>query len=80
MRTSLGGMIGIGAMLGAAAVCSAVEVGPLLETLRAVGPQGKGHPEAQQAWQKLAAADASQLPADINTSKYDVSIRLVRRE
>ena len=40
----------------------AVEVEPLLKTLRAVGPKGAGHQEATRAWQELARADADQLP------------------
>ena len=41
----------------------APDVSPLLATLRAVGPQGKGHQAASEAWAKLAKADARQLPA-----------------
>jgi hypothetical protein len=41
----------------------AVEVGPPLEKLRAVGPEAAGHREATAAWRQLARADAGQLPA-----------------
>jgi len=47
----------------AATRTAADELEPLLETLRAVGPKGAGHREATVAWQKLARADAAQLPA-----------------
>lgn len=39
-----------------------VEIGPLVKTLCAVGPQGKGHREAAAAWKQLATADSAQLP------------------
>jgi hypothetical protein len=38
------------------------DLGPLLETLRAVGPKGAGNREAGRAWQKLSRAEAAQLP------------------
>jgi hypothetical protein len=41
----------------------AAETGQLLQQLRAVGPQGVGHGEATLAWERLAKADASELPA-----------------
>ncbi|MFN0067688.1 MAG: hypothetical protein ACKVYV_08640, partial [Limisphaerales bacterium] len=34
-----------------------------VQTLRAVGPEGRGNAEATAAWKKLAAADAAALPA-----------------
>jgi len=40
----------------------AADLEPLLKKLLAVGPGGAGSREAQQAWQQLARADASQLP------------------
>ncbi len=49
-----------------AAICCpaarAVDVQPLLTTIRAVGPQAAGSVEAARAWEKLAQADARQLP------------------
>jgi len=40
------------------------DFGPLLEKLRAVGPEGRGHREAARAWAELVErADAGQLPA-----------------
>jgi hypothetical protein len=39
-----------------------VDVGPLLEKLRNVGPKAAGHREAIAAWQTLSKADAAQLP------------------
>lgn len=36
---------------------------PLVKTIQAVGPEGKGHREAAAAWQRLVQADAGQLPA-----------------
>jgi hypothetical protein len=44
---------------------SAESVQPLLKTLQAVAPEGAGQKEAAEAWQKLAQADADQLPAII---------------
>ena len=41
---------------------AAVDVGPLLEQLRRIGPKGAGHVEAIAAWQELAGADVAQLP------------------
>jgi hypothetical protein len=41
----------------------AVEVGGLLRTLQAVGPQSAGSGAAAIAWKELARADADQLPA-----------------
>ena len=40
----------------------AVEPGPLLATLQAVGPQAKGQREAAWAWAELIQADVSTLP------------------
>ncbi len=45
------------------AAASAADLGPLLAKLQAVGPNGKGHREAAEAWQELARADAAQLPS-----------------
>jgi hypothetical protein len=42
---------------------AAEDVGPLLKTLQAVGPNGAGQRDAAKAWQQLAEADATQLPA-----------------
>ena len=40
------------------------DLGPLLEKLRAVGPEGRGHRAAAAAWSELVErADAEQLPA-----------------
>jgi hypothetical protein len=47
-------------LIGAAA--SAAEIGPLLAKLQAVGPNGKGHREAAEAWRELARTDAAKLP------------------
>ena len=41
---------------------AAVEPEPLLKVLKAVAPKGSGNQRAATAWQKLAAADAGQLP------------------
>jgi len=38
------------------------DVAPLLAKLREVGPEGKGHRAASDAWSKLARSDAQQLP------------------
>lgn len=38
------------------------EVGPLLRTLSAVGPDGKGQREAVQAWSQLVETDPQKLP------------------
>jgi hypothetical protein len=40
---------------------SAADLGPALAKLQAVGPAGKGHREAAEAWRELARADAAQL-------------------
>ena len=40
-----------------------IDVEPLLQSLRAVGPKGAGHREAMKAWERLARADAGQLPS-----------------
>lgn len=40
----------------------AVEVEPLLKTIRAVGPHAAGSLEAARAWKQLAQADVRQLP------------------
>ncbi len=48
--------------LTAATPTAADELEPLLAALRSVGPKGVGHGEATVAWQKLARADAAQLP------------------
>ena len=34
----------------------------LLESLRAVGPEGRGNEEARTAWRRVAASDAAALP------------------
>lgn len=44
------------------AAAAGPEVKPLLAALRDVGPEGQGHRAATAAWQKLAQADAEQLP------------------
>jgi tetratricopeptide (TPR) repeat protein len=41
---------------------AADDLQPLLKTLQSVGPNAQGHREAAVAWQRLAAADAGQLP------------------
>jgi len=41
---------------------AAVELGPLLEKLQAVGPEGAGNPEASRAWQQVVEVDAARLP------------------
>ena len=41
----------------------AADLEPLLKQLRAVGPKGAGNREAQEAWEQVARADVSQLPA-----------------
>ncbi len=46
----------------AVAQAEKVDVGPLLEKLRGVGPKGAGHRQAVAAWQALSKADAAQLP------------------
>jgi hypothetical protein len=46
----------------AAATAAAAEIGPLVAKLQAVGPNGKGHREAAEAWRELAQADAAELP------------------
>jgi hypothetical protein len=38
-----------------------VDVGPLIQKIRAVGPRGEGHREATTAWKSLSQADSSQL-------------------
>ena len=49
-------------VLGLARTASSVEVEPLLQKFKSVGPKGQGHSEAQQAWRRLVEADAGQLP------------------
>lgn len=39
-----------------------VNIAPLVKTIKQVGPEGAGHREATAAWNKLAEADAAQLP------------------
>jgi hypothetical protein len=39
------------------------ELAPLLKTILAVGPEGRGHREAALAWRKVTAADGAALPA-----------------
>ena len=39
------------------------EIQALVEVICSVGPEGQNHREAMQAWQRLADADASQIPA-----------------
>jgi len=41
---------------------AAADLGPLLRTLNAVGPDGKGHEAASKAWRELSRAEAEQLP------------------
>jgi len=41
----------------------AADLEPLLKRLLAVGPKGAGNREAQEAWEQVARADVSQLPA-----------------
>lgn len=40
---------------------SSPQLAEAIQTIRAVGPEGKGNTEATAAWKKLAAADASSL-------------------
>lgn len=40
----------------------AVEVGPLVEQLKVVGPKGEGSGPAAEAWAELSKADAEQIP------------------
>ncbi|MCL4202236.1 MAG: hypothetical protein KJ000_07060 [Pirellulaceae bacterium] len=40
-----------------------VEIGPLIEAIRSVGPEGKNHRSASEAVQRLARAEAEQIPA-----------------
>jgi hypothetical protein len=47
--------------LGQAASLS--QLAPSLETIRAVGPEGRGNAEAAQAWKQLGSADAGALVA-----------------
>jgi hypothetical protein len=49
-------------MLPCIASARAIEPDPLLATLQAVGPQGKGQREAARAWAELVQAEASTLP------------------
>jgi hypothetical protein len=39
-----------------------IDVGPLIQSIGSVGPEGKNHRPAAEAWQRLIAADASQIP------------------
>jgi hypothetical protein len=39
------------------------EIPALVEVICSVGPEGRNHREAMQAWQRLVRADASQIPA-----------------
>ena len=48
---------------GGTAGAGAAELGPLLETLKSVGPKGEGNRQAAAAWAKLVEADADQLPS-----------------
>jgi len=63
MRNTFGTSIAAALLLLAAMSAAADDLQPLLNTLRAVGPNGAGHREAAQAWQKLVQADAQGLPA-----------------
>jgi hypothetical protein len=47
------------------AAFAAESLQPLLKTLQAVGSEGAGQKEAAEAWQRLAQADAAQLPTII---------------
>jgi hypothetical protein len=47
----------------AAARAETGNLAPLLEKLRSVGPEGKGHRAASEAWAEVARAEARQLPA-----------------
>lgn len=62
MRITDGILAAVVGLAAAIAPAHAAEVGALLETLRAVGPDGSGHREAAKAWSELARADAAQLP------------------
>lgn len=48
-----------GAVIANAAI---IDVRPLLQKLRNVGPKGEGHPQAIAAWKELSQADSAQLP------------------
>jgi hypothetical protein len=60
MRTAV---IMLALLSGGALPAWGIEVEPLLKTLKAVGPMGKGHREAAAAWQQLSQAEAAQLTA-----------------
>ena len=49
-------------VLVSAAGISAAGIEEQLKTLKGVGPEGAGNKTAQEAWQKLSAADATNLP------------------
>ncbi len=53
----------LAAALFAAVPSLASELAEAIAAVRAVGPQGQGHPEAARAWDRLARADAAELPA-----------------
>ncbi|HEX4143005.1 MAG TPA: hypothetical protein VHY91_05605 [Pirellulales bacterium] len=53
----------LGGMSGLSAATSETELSTVLASIKQVGTKGAGHRAAQTAWQKLADADASQLPA-----------------
>jgi hypothetical protein len=44
------------------ALAAEIEIGSLIETIRSVGPEGKNHRAASDAWPRLARADAAQIP------------------
>jgi hypothetical protein len=50
-------------VLGASLVASGADPKPLLDKLRAVGPEAVGSRQAAAAWEKLAEMDADRLPA-----------------
>ncbi|MGO8747323.1 MAG: hypothetical protein ACLQNE_15160 [Thermoguttaceae bacterium] len=62
MRIFLLGLMGLFTMAACAGQGSVVEVEPLLRTLRAVGPYGKGDQDAARAWRELARLGPIQLP------------------
>jgi len=53
---------GTGMMPVARGEAAPVDLQPLLETLRAVGPRGAGNRPAAQAWEQVVRADAADLP------------------
>ena len=47
---------------GTAVAASSSALAGALQTIRAVGPEGRGNAEAAEAWKRLSAADGSALP------------------